>query len=430
MGATQFHFFFLSILIFQCVFMFIAASWLRKKDILFYCLFLLSLVFTYGVSHIDRITNVPNALGNPIWYRFFSFPILPLSFAIYYYFIIHFLELEKYQKSLYNLLRINALLCVICFILFGSFALLNIPYQGFFFAVGFIYYIVTFYLVFTLWRSRIQYGRIILAGTIFTTIGSLVGLAVFYYSSHQKNIANRIDSFIFTEIGIVFDIFLYSLGLYKKWSDSEKKLVIEKLEKQRAIELERNRIAEDMHDDLGSGLTKITYLSQMALGKENHEGELNNIKNTSRGLVESMNEIIWAMKEENNSIEDLIYYIKSYAVEYCSNNNLECIIIIPESFKPRIVKGQNRRNIYLAIKEVLHNIVKHAAAKHIVISVIFDQQWIVAIQDDGKGIDLTKQSNRLGGNGLHNIKKRIESVNGTVTVENNKGTLVTLRIPA
>ncbi len=429
MGTTQFHFFFLSVLIFQCVFMSIAASWLRKKDILFYCLFLLSLVLTYCVSHVDKITNVPNALGSTVWYRFFSFPILPLSFALYYYFIINFLELQKQQKSLYNLLRINALLCVICFVLFGSFALFNIPYQSFFFAVGFVYYIVTFYLVFALWRSKIQYGEIILAGTIFTTIGSLVGLAVFYYSSHQKNLAHRIDSFIFTEMGILFDIFLYSLGLYKKWSDNEKKLVIEKLEKQRAVELERNRIAEDMHDDLGSGLTKITYLSQMALDKESHEGELTNIKNTSRGLVESMNEIIWAMKEENNSIEDLIYYIKSYAVEYCANNNLECTIVIPESFKTRSIKGENRRNIYLTIKEILHNIVKHAQAKHVLIKVHFSDQWIVTIQDDGIGIDSKKQSNRLGGNGLHNIRKRMAAVRGTASIESNNGTLVTLRIP-
>jgi signal transduction histidine kinase/ligand-binding sensor domain-containing protein len=201
------------------------------------------------------------------------------------------------------------------------------------------------------------------------------------------------------------------------------------VEKQEAIQEERNRIAADMHDDLGSGLTKITYLSQMAMSSENKENDLLKINKTSAELVESMSEIIWAMKEENNSIEDLIFYIKSCAVEYCTNNNLECTIILPENIKPRIVKGQNRRHIFLAIKETLHNIVKHAQATEVLISIVFNTQWIVKIQDNGRGIDVEKASNRLGGNGLHNIKKRIHAVNGTVSIENNNGTLVTLYIP-
>ncbi len=211
----------------------------------------------------------------------------------------------------------------------------------------------------------------------------------------------------------------------------KRKLVAKQAEidKQLAVENERDRIAADMHDDLGSGLTKITYLSQMAIDKENNNEDLSNIKKTSTELVESMGEIIWAMKEDNNSIEDLIYYIKNYAVEYCSNNNLECTITIPETFYPRVVKGQNRRHIFLAIKETLHNIVKHANAKKVSIDLSYDKEWIIAIQDDGVGIDMNKQKPLSSGNGLNNIRKRIAAVRGVVEIVNNNGTLVTFHVP-
>ncbi len=201
------------------------------------------------------------------------------------------------------------------------------------------------------------------------------------------------------------------------------------LEKQMAVEHERTRIATDMHDDLGSGLTKITYLSQMALNKEDTKEDLQNIKKTSTNLVESMSEIIWAMKEENNTIEDLIYYIKNYALEYCADNNLNCTIHLPEKLYPRVVAGQNRRNIYLAVKEALHNIVKHAQAKNVVLTASFSNQWILSIKDDGIGFNPSSQQKHIGGNGLKNIYKRIEAVRGSIEIKNDNGTELIFYIP-
>jgi signal transduction histidine kinase len=199
------------------------------------------------------------------------------------------------------------------------------------------------------------------------------------------------------------------------------------IEQQKAVESERTRIATDMHDDLGSGLTKITYLSQMALQKENKVEDLTNIHKTSVDLVENMSEIIWAMKDENNSLEDLLYYIKRYAMEYGADNNLNCKVYLPEKLNPQIVSGQNRRNIFLAVKEILHNIVKHANAKNVSIDVTYDSEWHIEIRDDGIG--LTKNEKFSGGNGIKNIKKRIAAVNGSVTFLVDKGTVVSLTIP-
>ena len=234
----------------------------------------------------------------------------------------------------------------------------------------------------------------------------------------------------FILLGLIATIALIYLLLnnyYKK--QLEKKLVV--VEKQQAVEKERSRIAADMHDDLGSGLTKITYLSQMAINKENSKEDLQAIKKTSTELVENMSEIIWAMKEENNSLEDLLYYIKVYAVEYCAANHLNCTIQFPEKLPAGNVTGQNRRNIYLAAKETLHNIVKHAHAQQVTVTVSLDTGWVLSIKDDGGGIAVNtiKPDQLFGGNGLKNIKNRIEAVNGRVEIINNQGTEVQFHIP-
>ncbi|MCF6129496.1 histidine kinase [Flavobacterium sp. AS60] len=201
-----------------------------------------------------------------------------------------------------------------------------------------------------------------------------------------------------------------------------------KLEKQKAVEEERNRIAADMHDDLGSGLTKITYLSQMALQKENNAALLSNIKSTSTELVESMSEIIWAMKEENNSCEELLSYIKLYAQEYCQNNHLNISFDYPEEEMNFEIIGEVRRNIFLAIKECLHNIVKHAEAKNVTIIIKKKATIDITIQDDGKGMTVNSEKH-IGGNGLNNIHKRMEKINAQFTIVNDNGTTILFKIP-
>jgi signal transduction histidine kinase len=199
------------------------------------------------------------------------------------------------------------------------------------------------------------------------------------------------------------------------------------LHKQRqAVNNERNRIAADMHDDLGSGLTRINYASQRALKGEMNATELVNIQKISTDLIDSMREIIWAMKEDNNNLEELIYYIKQYANEYCAQHGLKCVVSTPNTLPQREVRGENRREIFLCIKEILHNVVKHANATTVTLQLILDQEWQVVITDDGIGIP---NPIRIG-NGTKNIKVRIERIGGKVSYTPiEKGTQVVLHIP-
>ena len=200
------------------------------------------------------------------------------------------------------------------------------------------------------------------------------------------------------------------------------------IHEQEAVQNERNRIARDMHDDLGSGLTRINYITQKAIANQPTTDDLNTIKNISTAMVENMKEIIWTLKEDNNIINELIYYIKEYTTTYCLENNLNLICNIDEIKNSFKVKGQTRRHIFLSVKEVFHNIVKHSKAKNISLIILFTpQNWVIEIIDDGIGFNTAHTKN--SSYGISNISKRIDTVDGSVSWDTTSGTKVIIKLP-
>src|SRR5205814_7919789 len=120
----------------------------------------------------------------------------------------------------------------------------------------------------------------------------------------------------------------------------------------------------DMHDDLGAGLSRIKFLSQSILNKKIEDGiiksELEKITSFSDEMSEKMGEIVWALNEKNDTLADLIAYSRSYAVEYLGNHDIQCDANTPMNLPGTFITGEMRRNIFLSIKECLHNVVKHA----------------------------------------------------------------------
>lgn len=204
----------------------------------------------------------------------------------------------------------------------------------------------------------------------------------------------------------------------------------EELQRKMVLEKERTRIATDMHDDLGAGLSKIRFLSetvQRNIKEKEHQPNLVNIANSSVELVDKFNEIIWAMNEKNNSLEDLLYYIRNYTAKYCEENNLAYKIIIPDLIPSLLISGETRRDIFLTVKEALHNIVKHAAATLVGVQIKFTDLITINIRDNGKGFDWMEV--KTAGNGLRNMEHRMKSIHGNLLIENNSGTALTMSIP-
>ena len=226
---------------------------------------------------------------------------------------------------------------------------------------------------------------------------------------------------------IVGFLFIAIRFYYRRKLEKEKAI----LEKQQAIEKERTRIATDMHDDFGAGLSRIKFLSQSILNKkikdEVIKTELEKITSFSDEMSEKMGEIVWALNEKNDTLADLIAYSRSYAVEYLANHNIQCDANTPLHLPGTFITGEIRRNIFLSVKECLHNIVKHSAATRVYFSVHLVDAIQIIIHDNGKGIDWNNQ--RAFSNGIQNINMRMKEINGEVSFENEHGTKVSLNIP-
>jgi signal transduction histidine kinase len=189
---------------------------------------------------------------------------------------------------------------------------------------------------------------------------------------------------------------------------------------------ERSRISKEIHDELGSSLTSISLLTEV-LKKRIDTGinpEINKISDTSADMVDKMNEIIWALNTSNDTVNSLVAYIRKFTNNFLQDANIELEFLetaIPEN---KALEGVVRRNIYLTVKEAINNIVKHSGAKKVAVNVNGATGLLINIADNGKGIDISNP-NSLG-NGLKNMKKRMEDIGGKFTIENNNGTQIKL----
>jgi signal transduction histidine kinase/ligand-binding sensor domain-containing protein len=222
--------------------------------------------------------------------------------------------------------------------------------------------------------------------------------------------------------------FIYAIRLYYRRKLEKEKAI---LEKQQAIEKERTRIATDMHDDLGAGLSRIKFLSEtIGIKKQLQqpiEEDISSIRQYSHDMIDKMGEIVWALNEKNDSLSDLLAYTRSYGVEYLSQHGIHCTVNAPDQFPATFVSGEYRRNIYLTVKEALHNIVKHAQATEVVINIGISDQLSISITDNGIGFIPT--GIRPYSNGLSNMKKRMQNIGGKLEIGHEKGTSVKLLSP-
>ena len=218
---------------------------------------------------------------------------------------------------------------------------------------------------------------------------------------------------------------------------------LEKLERQQVVERERSRIAQDMHDDLGANLTRISLLSQTAslgLSRESPPAQyLDQIYTSAREMTRGMDEIVWAVNPQHDTMESLLNYLTRFAFEFLRSADIRCRMNMPVQIPDWKIRSEVRHNLFLAFKEVLHNAVKHAAAKEVRVSLKLQPKGFeLRIEDDGRGLDEAtirqpqSSEDRLArGNGLANIRNRLRTIGGTTEITGSAatGTLVIFSVP-
>ena len=253
---------------------------------------------------------------------------------------------------------------------------------------------------------------------------------------------------------------------------------LQQLERQRELERERTRIAQDLHDDLGTSLTQISLLSALATRDQTPPAEtrdlITQMDNCSRKMVTALDEIVWAVNPKNDSWYELANYLGFFAEEFFQNTPMHCRLDIPAQIPPLPIPSEVRHHIFLAVKEALNNAARHSGASQVWLRIkTTDTEAIISVEDDGAGFKrdappranadanegatadanegatadanegasadanggATADANASrpgGGNGLLNMRRRMEQVGGTAAISDGagaRGTVVTFRIP-
>jgi signal transduction histidine kinase/ligand-binding sensor domain-containing protein len=203
------------------------------------------------------------------------------------------------------------------------------------------------------------------------------------------------------------------------------------LERQRAVERDRARIAKDIHDDLGAGLTHISLLSELARRAPDSEvfGHLSQISEMARELTRGMDEIVWAVDPHNDSLDGLMTYVCKFAQEYLKVAGIRCRLDLPAQLPPSPLSAEVRHNLFLAIKEALNNVVKHAHAAEVRLRLTLNPDaFTVTIEDNGSGLPADAKTpganlatRTLSGHGLENLQRRLAGVGGQARISSQPG---------
>jgi ligand-binding sensor domain-containing protein/signal transduction histidine kinase len=189
------------------------------------------------------------------------------------------------------------------------------------------------------------------------------------------------------------------------------------LQQRHAVEKERGRIAKDIHDDLGSSLTRIMMLGERVeegLGRrEDIAPHVSKIVASARHTVQSLDEIVWAVNPENDTLNGLLEYIGHYANEFCENTRLNCRLELPAELPEFNLAAEVRHNLFLVVKEALHNALKHSDATEVRVEAAVNGDVLeILVADNGRGFELNASNAGRQGNGLRNMRKRMEHLGG------------------
>ena len=224
------------------------------------------------------------------------------------------------------------------------------------------------------------------------------------------------------------------IALVRFISTQKLKRQLQRHRQREALENERARIARDLHDQLGANLTQVTLLGEMAEADKDLPAEIEShaqqICATARETTRSLDEIVWAVNPGNDTLEGLINYACKYAQDYFALAGVRHRVDVPAQLPAVVLPPEVRHNVFLAFKEAVNNVVKHAQASEARVRLRLEPgQFILTVEDNGRGVgDLSGKNLR---NGLNNMRKRMADIHGEFEIVpgDGGGTIVKLTVP-
>ena len=230
---------------------------------------------------------------------------------------------------------------------------------------------------------------------------------------------------VYIELGILLEFLFLNYGLiYKTKMVQNEKMQVE-IEKQAELYRQRMRISSDLHDEVGATLSGIALYSQLTKDQvKDHqtvkvEQSLNIIQKSAADMVDRLNDIVWAVNPQQDTLEKLWQKLEDYAQEMCAVKNIQVNTCISSSVSEAKIGMEERKNIYLICKEAVNNAVKYSGCSNLDLLVTTNETGIsFIVNDNGKGFEM---SGIKLGNGLSNMTKRAESINARLMVKSQPG---------
>lgn len=231
---------------------------------------------------------------------------------------------------------------------------------------------------------------------------------------------------------------IWNRELHRLVQERTRKLEVEtrnrrQAELRHAAEAERARIARDLHDELGTGLTEVSLLASTGAGEfqgdDKSDDRLRVVGEKARALVSSLDVIVWAIDPKRNSLQSFADYLGRYATELFSRSQIICRFQIPIECEAVTLTETARHGLFLAVKEAFNNVIRHSAATEVELRISKSGDRLrVVISDNGRGFDW---NNIRRGNGLRNLQERLEGLNGECHIDSQvgRGTVVEFIVP-
>jgi len=437
---------FLSILAFQTVLIYRQWKTLKTREYKSYFFYLIVTLVYFSLLWAWALQ--PCKLDAFIDFIEFHFkrPLAFLIYYLYYDFVVDFLDFKLIAPKIFKAIAIvkKGLLLVICFFIISNY-LIDRHAQFYVYAiVSLLLFFISIFFIILLWRTKTRFVSYFLKGSTFAISGAFIANILLFFNNRSGqfgyvHFTNSVAPFI----GILFEVYYFTSGLSFKTklienekNDDKNKLLDELLKNQKLRKEKeeiKDRIAQDLHDDVGATLSSMQLYGELAnnLWDKNPAQSreiLNKIISQSKELITRMSDIIWSLKPINET-HSLDIMLKDYSVELLAPKNIICHFNIDENIYQYIENADTRKNILLIVKEAMNNIAKYSEAKNATISFFKNNNSIIfSIKDDGKGFDL---ANYIPGNGINNIKKRTNALNATISITSiiGEGTSIVFEVP-
>lgn len=218
-----------------------------------------------------------------------------------------------------------------------------------------------------------------------------------------------------------------------RWSRLRLERELERMEQKQMLERERRRIAKHLHDDLGASLTEIGLFAETArrrAANADATGDLDQLSSRVRGLVTSLDAIVWTTNPANDSLDHVASYICEYFQSLFARSPIRCRVDVAGDMPPFPLTPEQRTNLFLTAKEAMNNVLKHSRATEARLRLrMEDVRFCLMLEDDGCGFDAAATA-ASGRNGLRNMRSRVEEIAGTFTLETSpgRGTRITVAL--